>query len=190
MVQDIQHDQLPTSTVSRTFTIPGCRRVRNFRRAFFAKGRRDRFALISKENMLHLELSSCQDLVTLLYPAIAQVYTLLVPLCNVHIDWSMSTRFPKVYGKAGPFDIDATADLKKSMPGHPSQTGRDSSKCNKRSRSVVLQGAKSVFVAMVKWDIFSWPKLSVPAGTLQILLSTEATNSAQTPSLPVYLQQH
>lgn len=41
--------------------------------------------------------------------------TLRVPLYNVQIDWSISTRSPKVYGNAGPFAIEATADLRKSM---------------------------------------------------------------------------
>lgn len=48
-----------TSTVSKTFTMPGWRSVRNFRNAFFASGSRDLLALTSKEKMLHLEPSSC-----------------------------------------------------------------------------------------------------------------------------------
>jgi hypothetical protein len=31
------------------------------------------------------------------------------------MDWSMSTRSPKEYANAGPLDIEATADLRKSM---------------------------------------------------------------------------
>src|SRR6266568_1125758 len=49
-----------TSTVSRTLITPGWRIVRNLRRAFRANGSRDLFAVISKENMLHLEPSSYQ----------------------------------------------------------------------------------------------------------------------------------
>jgi hypothetical protein len=49
---------MTTSTVSRTFITPGCRRVRNLRRAFLASGRRDLFAVTSKEKMLQRELSS------------------------------------------------------------------------------------------------------------------------------------
>lgn len=44
-----------------------------------------------------------------------ELRTLRVPLCKVQIDWSISTRSPKVYGNAGPFAIEATADLRKSM---------------------------------------------------------------------------
>ena len=46
------------STVSRTLTTPGWRRVRNFRSALRARGSRDLFAVMSKEKMLHLEPSS------------------------------------------------------------------------------------------------------------------------------------
>ena len=47
-----------TSTVSRTLITPGCRSVRSFLRAFFARGRRDRLAVISNEKMLQLDPSS------------------------------------------------------------------------------------------------------------------------------------
>lgn len=47
-----------TSTVSKTFTTPGWRRVRSLRRALRARGNRALFALTSKEKMLHLEPSS------------------------------------------------------------------------------------------------------------------------------------
>lgn len=44
-------------------------------------------------------------------------HTLLVPLCSVQIDSSMSTLSPNEYGKGGPFAMaEATADFKKSMP--------------------------------------------------------------------------
>jgi hypothetical protein len=51
-------DASPTSIVSNTLTTPGWRNVLSFLSAFFAKGRRERFALMSKEKMLHFELSS------------------------------------------------------------------------------------------------------------------------------------
>jgi len=42
--------------------------------------------------------------------------TRFVALCNVHIDSSLSSRSPKVYGKELPLAIaDATADFKKSI---------------------------------------------------------------------------
>ena len=47
-----------TSTVSRTFTIPGCLKVLSFLTAFFAKGNFDLFAVTSKLKMLQLEPSS------------------------------------------------------------------------------------------------------------------------------------
>lgn len=50
---------IPTSTVSKTLITPGCRSVRNLRRALRARGRRDLFAYMSKENTLHFEPSSC-----------------------------------------------------------------------------------------------------------------------------------
>lgn len=55
-----------TSTVSSTLTMPGCLRVLNFLRAFFARGRCDRCAATSKEKILHLEPSSCYSLASLL----------------------------------------------------------------------------------------------------------------------------
>jgi len=45
-------------------------------------------------------------------------HTRFVPLCNAHIELSTSTRSPNEYGKGGPLEIaDATADLRKSIPG-------------------------------------------------------------------------
>jgi hypothetical protein len=67
--------------------------------------------------MLHFELSSCIGSVSSVFTHTQYIPTRLVPLWSVHIDWSMSTRSPKVYGNAGPFDIEATADFKKSMLG-------------------------------------------------------------------------
>jgi len=49
----------PTSTVSNTFITPGCRIVRSFFSAFRARGRADRFVMMSKEKMLQFEPSSC-----------------------------------------------------------------------------------------------------------------------------------
>jgi hypothetical protein len=68
--------------------------------------------------MLHFELSSCIVSASPAFLHTQYILTLLVPLCSVHIDWSMSTRSPKAYGNAGPFDIEATADFKKSMLGN------------------------------------------------------------------------
>ena len=48
-----------TSTVSSTFTTPGCLKVRNFRTAFLAKGSRDVLEATSKVKMLQSDLSSC-----------------------------------------------------------------------------------------------------------------------------------
>jgi hypothetical protein len=48
-----------TSTVSKTLIMPGCRRVRNLRKAFFASGRRDLAVVTSNEKMLHGDESSC-----------------------------------------------------------------------------------------------------------------------------------
>lgn len=48
-----------TSTVSSTLITPGCRKVRSFLRAFFARGKRARLAVMSKEKMLQLDPSSC-----------------------------------------------------------------------------------------------------------------------------------
>lgn len=53
---------IPTSTVSKTLITPGCRRVRSLRRAFRARGRRDLFAVMSKEKTLHFEPSSCHSI--------------------------------------------------------------------------------------------------------------------------------
>lgn len=53
-----------TSTVSSTLITPGCRKVRSFFRAFFARGNRARLAVMSKENMLQFDPSSywhCQQ---------------------------------------------------------------------------------------------------------------------------------
>lgn len=47
-----------TSTVSRTLMTPGWRRVRDFLRAFLARGSLDLLAVMSKEKMLQGELSS------------------------------------------------------------------------------------------------------------------------------------
>jgi len=45
-------------------------------------------------------------------------HTRFVPLCNAHIELSTSTRSPNEYGKGGPLEMaDATADLRKSIPG-------------------------------------------------------------------------
>src|SRR5215469_1103930 len=49
----------PTSTVSSALITPGCRNVRSFLTAFLAIGRRDLFAVTSKENMLQFDPSSC-----------------------------------------------------------------------------------------------------------------------------------
>lgn len=49
---------LRTSTVSKTLITPGCLRVRSFRTAFFASGRRDLLATASNEKMLQAEPSS------------------------------------------------------------------------------------------------------------------------------------
>lgn len=49
---------LYTSTVSNTFMTPGWRMVRIFFSAFLARGRRPLLAVISKEKILQLELSS------------------------------------------------------------------------------------------------------------------------------------
>ena len=65
--------------MSSTFIIPGCRSVRNLRSAFLAKGRRDRFALISKEKMLHFELSSCMALAS---PTFCELGTSILFLCR------------------------------------------------------------------------------------------------------------
>jgi hypothetical protein len=48
-----------TSTVSSTLITPGCRNVRSFFTAFLAIGRRDLFAVTSKENILQFDPSSC-----------------------------------------------------------------------------------------------------------------------------------
>lgn len=109
-----------TSTVSKTFTTPGWRRVRNLRSAFRARGNRDLFADTSKENILHLDPSSWNvELVTRLDVQGSLGHTRFVPLYKVQIESSISTRSPKVYPNAGPLDMaDATADLRKSMdPG-------------------------------------------------------------------------
>jgi hypothetical protein len=47
-----------TSTVSSTLITPGCRNVRSFFTAFLAIGRRDLFAVTSKENILQFDPSS------------------------------------------------------------------------------------------------------------------------------------
>ena len=47
-----------TSTVSSTFITPGWRSVRSFLSAFLAIGKRDLFAVTSKENMLQFDPSS------------------------------------------------------------------------------------------------------------------------------------
>jgi hypothetical protein len=61
-------------------------------------------------------------------------HTRFVPLCNVQIEASMSTRSPKLYPNAGPFEIaEATADLRKSMValGEPQHT-RDKAGCQSK----------------------------------------------------------
>jgi hypothetical protein len=47
-----------TSIVSRTLITPGCRNVLDLRTAFFARGRRDLFALMSNAKTLQAEPSS------------------------------------------------------------------------------------------------------------------------------------
>ena len=51
----------PTSMVSITLIMPGCRSVLSFLTAFLAKGRRDLLALMSMEKMLQLEPSSYES---------------------------------------------------------------------------------------------------------------------------------
>lgn len=51
-----------TSTVSKTLMTPGCRSVRSFFRAFFARGSWYLLAVMSKEKMLQFEPSSCEPL--------------------------------------------------------------------------------------------------------------------------------
>lgn len=48
-----------TSTVSNTLMTPGCRSVRSFFSAFFARDSCDLWAVMSKENMLQFDPSSC-----------------------------------------------------------------------------------------------------------------------------------
>ena len=49
--QPVDARQRHTSTVSNTLMTPGWRKVRSFRSAFRARGRAERFAVISKEKM-------------------------------------------------------------------------------------------------------------------------------------------
>jgi hypothetical protein len=63
---------IPTSTVSNTLITPGCRSVLNLRSAFFARGRCDLFAFMSKLNMLHLEPSSCKQSQQMLRSAVCR----------------------------------------------------------------------------------------------------------------------
>lgn len=96
--------------------MPGCRRVRNLRRAFLASGRRDLFFCRSKVNIEQDDPSSWyhdqhKTPVSNWFPL-----TLFVALCNVQIDSSLSSRSPRVYGKELPFAIaEATADFRKSI---------------------------------------------------------------------------
>ena len=59
--------------------MPGCLIVLNFRNAFLASANRDRCALVSKANMLHLELSSYQMLAHRDLHCYLKQRTLLVP---------------------------------------------------------------------------------------------------------------
>jgi hypothetical protein len=95
---------LPTSTVSKTLITPGCLKVRSFLAAFRARGRRDLLALMSNENMLQLEPSSCrlQSASVFRFAVLSLIIlTRLVPFWSIQIPPSISWRSPKVYGKFG-----------------------------------------------------------------------------------------
>lgn len=121
-----------TSTVSSTLMTPGCRNVRSFLSAFFARGSRLFFAVLSNENMLQLEPSSYYSrrlVQATQHPQPAGQPTRLVPLYSVQIDSSTSTLSPNVYGNGGPWDMaEATADFRKSM-----------SSCSERGRREVCR---------------------------------------------------
>jgi hypothetical protein len=105
---------------------------------------------MSKEKMLHFELSSCMASASSVFTHTQDIPTRLVPLWSVHIDWSMSTRSPKVYGNAGPFDIEATADFKKSMLGD-GFNAMSTSRSN--DQGGLPQEARSGRGALLKWDV-------------------------------------
>ena len=108
-----------TSIVSSTLMTPGCRKVLNFRRAFFARGCRPLLLTLSKVKTLQGFPSSYVqpvriDNVCALRQNIE--LTRLVALCSVHMEGSRSTRSPRAYGKELPFEMaEATADLRKSI---------------------------------------------------------------------------
>jgi hypothetical protein len=108
--------------VSKTLITPGCLSVLNLRTAFFASGRRDLFALISKENTLQEEPSSYStrrsDSLAIELSRMSQASrrTRFVPLCSAQTESPMSTLSPREKGCPVPLAMaDATADLRKSI---------------------------------------------------------------------------
>lgn len=98
---------LSTSTVSSTFSTPGCLKVRDFRTAFRASGSRDLLAAISKVKTLHDEPSSYMTNEHLVSPVCTVVaylprrggrpnntHTRFVALWRVQIESETSTLSP------------------------------------------------------------------------------------------------
>lgn len=85
--------------VSKTLITPGCRNVLDLRTAFFARGRRDLFALISNTKTLQAEPSSCIlshiSHCRSTRARTKRLHTRFVPLCKAQTESPISTLSPK-----------------------------------------------------------------------------------------------
>jgi hypothetical protein len=102
---------------------PGCRNVLDLRTAFFARGRRDLFPLMSNAKTLQAEPSSytSHDIVSRrslfrMGKGTKSHRTRFVPLCSAQTVSPISTLSPRENGSPPPFAMaDPMADFRKSM---------------------------------------------------------------------------